>query len=195
MLWDNKAWLCPRRVFAATVGIVALFGVSIGEVVAQELPEKPVGRAATPKEIAAWDIDIAPDGEGLPPGTGTVARGSEIYAGQCLFCHGPVGNETRVHSLIVPRLRNNWCCATSVYDYIFRAMPFYAAQSLKPDEVYSLVAFVLFQNKIVPKDFVADASTLPGVKMPRAPSYEFNPWTTLLNPRPQPGNPWSRDNP
>lgn len=195
MLWDKKAWPRPHCVFAATVGIVALFGAGVGEVVAQELPGKPIGRTATAEEIAAFDIDIAPNGEGLPAGTGTVADGKEIYAAKCLACHGPVGNETRVHSLIVPRLRNNWCCATSVYDYIFRAMPFYQAQSLKPDEVYSLVAFVLFQNKIVPENFVADAGSLPGVKMPRAPSYEFNPWTTLVNPRPQPGNPWSRDNP
>lgn len=195
MLWDNKAWLRPHRVFAATVAVVALFGVGVGEVVAQELPGAPIGRTATPADIAAWDIDIAPGGEGLPAGSGTVAQGRDLYAESCADCHGPVGNETRVHSLIVPRLHDYWCCATSVYDYIFRAMPFYQPQSLEPDQVYSLVAFVLFQNKIVAEDFVADASSVPDVKMPRAPSYAFNPWTTLLSPLPQPGNPWSHDNP
>ena len=194
MRWDKKVWL-PSQVVAATVGIVALFGLNICQAAAQEMPKAPIGRTATADEIAAWNIDIAPDGTGLPAGSGTVAQGKELYAAACADCHGPVGNETRVHSLIVPRLHDYWCCATSVYDYIHRAMPFYQAQSLQPDEVYSLVAFVLFQNKIVPEDFVADAKSLPAVEMPRAPSYAFNPWTTLLSPLPEPGNPWSRDDP
>ncbi|WEX12239.1 cytochrome c [Chelativorans sp. AA-79] len=153
-----------------------------------------IGRAATSEEITAWDIDVAPDGEGLPAGSGAVMAGQKLYEAQCLFCHGPTGAETRAHSLIKPRLRNFWCCATSVYDYIYRAMPFHQPQSLQPDELYSLTAYVLFLNGIVPEDFVADAETLPAVEMPRAPSYAFNPWTTPDKVR-QPGDPWSSENP
>jgi len=150
-----------------------------------------IGRTATAAEIAAWDIDIAPDGTGLPPGSGTVAQGKDLYEGQCLTCHGPTGAETRAHSLLKPRVHDFWCCATSVYDYIYRAMPFYAPQSLTPDEVYAATAYVLYLNGIVPESFVADAGSLPAVAMPRAPSYAWSPWTTPDRIRQVGGDPWA----
>lgn len=183
----------PPIGFLVVVGGVVLFGAGIADVSAQNLPSKDVGRAATSEEIAAWDIDIEPDGTGLPPGSGTVAEGKEIYDAQCVICHGPTGAENPGDSGIVPNVRDLYCCATTVYDYIFRAMPYYAPQSLKPDEVYSLVALILYRNELVPEDFVADATTVPAVAMPEAPVYKPNPWTSGVIP--QPGDPWSHDNP
>lgn len=173
---------------------VLLFGISI--VAAQDgapISEKPIGRTATPAEIAAWNIDIEPDGKGLPPGSGTVAVGKQIYEAKCVACHGPTASENPGDTGIVPNLAKEWCCATTLYDYIHRSMPYFAAQSLKPDEIYSLVALLLYWSKIVPENFVADANTVPAVKMPAAPLYSMNSWTSGVIP--QPGNPWSREAP
>jgi len=141
------------------------------------------GHAATPRQIEAWDIDVGPDGKGLPPGRGTVAEGALIYAEQCAVCHGAKGEGARFEALAGrepsdfrfgkdPKLRdkrtvgNYWPYAPTLYDYINRSMPQAVPGSLKPDEVYSVVAYVLFLNGLVPKDAVLDARTLPAVVMP-----------------------------
>ncbi len=144
------------------------------------------GRPATQEEIAAWDIDVRPDGTGLPPGSGTVAQGALLYAGKCALCHGATGREGPADPLVGkdpdPRqtfpfgrgkpftppktIGNYWPYAATVYDYINRAMPLPAPGSLKPDEVYSLVAWLLFQNEIIPEQAVMNQETLPRVKMP-----------------------------
>ena len=142
------------------------------------------GRRATDAEVKAWDIDVMPDGAGLPPGRGTVKRGAAIYAEQCAVCHGAdgrggqydplVGREPsqgfpfgKDPALLTRRtIGNYWPYATTLYDYIARAMPQAVPGSLTPDEVYSLVAFLLFQNGIVPEDAVMTAQTLPKVEMP-----------------------------
>ncbi len=154
---------------------------------------QPIGRGATDAEIADWDIDIEPDGAGLPKGSGTVARGGEIYDAKCANCHGPTGSENPGDTAIVPNIANRYCCATTLYDYINRAMPYYASQSLRPEEIYSLVALLLNLNDIVPENFVANASTVPAVTMPQAANYGINPWTSDVIR--QPGYPWSHDNP
>jgi len=151
----------------------------------------PIGRDATAAEIRAWDIDIEPDGTGLPNDSGTVARGREIYDAKCLICHGPTGGENPGDTAITPNLANFYCCATTLYDYINRSMPYYAPQSLKPEEIYSLVALLLNLNDIVPNEFVADANTVPAVKMPAAEHYSVNPWTSGVIE--QLGDPWSHD--
>lgn len=151
----------------------------------------PIGRDATPAEITDWDIDIEPDGTGLPAGSGTVASGREVYDAKCLMCHGPTGGENPGDTGITPNLANFYCCATTLYDYINRAMPYFAAQSLKPEEIYSLVALLLHLNKIVPENFVANAKTVPAVTMPAAAHYSVNPWTSGIIE--QPGDPWSHD--
>ena len=171
-----------------------LFTASMVNVAAQDNTvnaNPPIGRDATAEEIAAWDIDIEADGTGLPAGSGTVARGREVYDAKCLICHGATGGENPGDTGITPNLANYYCCATTLYDYINRAMPYYAAQSLKPEEIYSLVALLLHLNNIVPKDFVADANTVPEVKMPAAPHYSVNPWTSGVIE--QPGDPWSHE--
>jgi cytochrome c len=155
--------------------------------------DPPIGRNASNAEIADWDIDIEPDGTGLPAGSGTVAEGRAVYDAKCAVCHGPNASENPGDTGIVPNLATIWCCATTLYDYIHRAMPYYAPKSLQPDETYSLVALLLYMSDIVEEDFVANAETVSAVRMPAAAQYGTNPWTSGVIR--QPGNPWSHENP
>jgi S-disulfanyl-L-cysteine oxidoreductase SoxD len=179
----------------AAVAILGGFLLAPNLIKAAEIP--PIGRTATTQEISNWDIDIEPDGTGLPPGSGSVAEGKPIYETQCASCHGPTASENPGDTGIVPNVAKLYCCATTLFDYIRRAMPYYSPRSLTPDQVYSLVALILNWNKIVPDDFTANAKTVPAVAMPEAPKYRMNPWTSrvLPQPIPQPGHPWSHDNP
>jgi cytochrome c len=145
------------------------------------------GRAATAAEAAAWDLDANPAGVGLPPGSGTHARGAVVYAQQCASCHGARGEGMGTGAAAYPKLvgrepregfpfgqdlkhvktvGNYWPYATTVYDYIRRAMPLTAPGSLAPDDVYALTAFLLAENEIIARDAVVDAASLPGVRMP-----------------------------
>jgi len=141
-----------------------------------------IGRPATPAEIAALDIDVGPDGAGLPAGRGTAAEGAPIYAARCASCHGKTGKEGP-NDVLVGRLTGDafpfakdprapktigsyWPYATTVFDYIRRAMPPDKPGSLRDDEVYGLVAFLLAANELIPQDAVVDAASLPKVKMP-----------------------------
>jgi len=141
-----------------------------------------IGRPATPAEIAALDIDVGPDGVGLPPGRGTAADGAPIYAARCASCHGKTGKEGP-NDLLVGRLPGDafpfakdprapktigsyWPYATTVFDYIRRAMPPDKPGSLRDEEVYGLVAYLLSLNELIAPDAVVDAASLPKVKMP-----------------------------
>ena len=135
-----------------------------------------LGRVATPDEIQAWDIDVAPDGEGLPAGRGTVKEGADVYAEYCAGCHGATGMEGPDPKLVsgqgtltsdhpVKTVGSYWPYATTLFDYIYRAMPFVAPQSLTPDQVYAVTAWILFQNGLLDKDAVLDQATLPKVRM------------------------------
>jgi cytochrome c len=140
-----------------------------------------LGTPATPDQIQGWDIDVRPDGSGLPQGSGTVAKGESIYAEQCAVCHGEKGQKpekgfdqladgrgTLASAKPVRTVGSNWPYATTVFDYVRRAMPFPSPQSLTPDEVYSVVAYLLYINDIVPREAVLNAQTLPKVRMPNA---------------------------
>ena len=125
-----------------------------------------IGRPASAAEIAAVDIDVRPDGAGLPAGTGTVATGKALYAAKCAACHGPTGTEGPNDKLVsltpnpdfsfgrdltqVRTIGNYWPYATTLFDYLWRAMPYNAPGSLTPDEVYSLTAYLLHLNQIEP---------------------------------------------
>ncbi len=169
--------------------LVALFGVSlfmIDGAGAEEPRPYGFGRPATDAEVKAWNIDAAPDGHGLPPGQGTVSQGAAIYTAKCASCHGATGIEGPQNRLVggqgslasdnpVKTIGSFWPYATTLYDYINRAMPLTAPQSLTPDEVYALVAWLLHQNDIIPPDAVMDAVTLPAVRMPNRAGFVSDP--------------------
>ena len=151
-----------------------------------------LGRLATDREIAAWNIDVSPDGRGLPQGSGTAARGKPLYEQQCGACHGMKGEGKPADRLVGGRGTLNtdkpvmtvgsfWPYATTVYDYVNRAMPFHAPQSLKPDEVYSITAYLLFLNGIVREGDVMDAASLPKVQMPNRNGFVTDPRPDLHN--------------
>ncbi|PON13903.1 MFS transporter [Candidatus Entotheonella serta] len=133
---------------------------------------------ATPEQVAGWDIDVRPDGRGLPPGKGGVLEGEDIYLQQCAVCHGEFGEGAGRYPVLVggdgslgtddpvKTVGSYWPYAATLFDYIRRTMPFGAAQTLNPGQIYALSAFLLYMNEIVDEDFVADANTLPTVNMP-----------------------------
>lgn len=139
-----------------------------------------LGRTATSADIAAIDIDIRPDGKGLPPGTGTVAEGEAIFAAKCAACHGAGGRKLPNVELPAPALvsdtifikrkgntiGNYWPYATTIFDYIRRTMPYNAPGSLTDKEVYSITAYLLNANQIIGKQQIMNAQTLPKVVMP-----------------------------
>lgn len=138
-----------------------------------------LGRPALPEEIAAWDIDVRPDGQGLPEGSGTVAEGEEIYLQQCASCHGdfgeglgrwPVlagGEDSLASEDPVKTVGSYWPFLSTVYDYVHRAMPFGNAQSLSDDEVYALTAYILYLNFLVEDyDFELSKENFTEIQLP-----------------------------
>jgi S-disulfanyl-L-cysteine oxidoreductase SoxD len=136
-----------------------------------------IGHAATPAEIAGWDIDVRGDGQGLPPGRGSARNGAKIFAEQCAACHGANGEGKPADELVggfgtlatakpVRTVGSYWPYATTLFDFIRRAMPFAAPQSLSADQVYAVSAYILYLNGIVAEDAVLDAHTLPAIAMP-----------------------------
>lgn len=141
-----------------------------------------LGRPATPDDIRRLDIDIMPDGRGLPTGRGTVAQGQAVYEAKCAACHGAKGEggpnealvgrnagDTFAHATnpkLVRTVGSYWPYATTLFDYTARAMPFPRPGSLSADETYGLVAYLLFLNGIAPEDAVMDQASLPKVRMP-----------------------------
>lgn len=136
-----------------------------------------LGRPLTPDEVQKIDITIAPDGAGLPAGSGSVAQGEAVYAKKCQGCHGAQGAGKPQDQLTggvgsigsakpVKTPVSFWPTATTIFDYVRRAMPIQAPESLTNDEVYAVTAYLLSIDAIVPKDAVLDAKSLPRVKMP-----------------------------
>lgn len=139
-----------------------------------------IGQEAKPEEIAGWDIDIRPDGEGAPPGRGSVKDGEEIFIAKCAACHGEFGESagrwpqlaggtgSLASSDPVKTVGSYFGSASTVLDYVRRAMPFGDAQSLSNDELYAVVAYLLNLSDIVDDSFVLSKDTLAKVKMPNA---------------------------
>jgi cytochrome c len=147
-----------------------------GAMLAQS-PKYGVGRAPTPEEVKSWDISVAPDGTGLPEGSGTAVQGKEVYASRCAKCHGgqgqggdegPLagGQGTLRSAKPLKTVGSFWPYATTLYDYTSRAMPFKQPGTLTHNQVYAVVAFVLYLNGIIGENTVMDAKSLPQVKMP-----------------------------
>lgn len=149
-----------------------------------KLPPLGLGRAALPEEIKAWDIDVRPDGTGLPPGKGTVKQGDEIFQAQCASCHGEFGQGNGRWPVLAggqgslkadrpeKTIGSFWSDLSTVYDYIYRAMPFGNARSLSADETYALTAYLLYLNDIVKdEDFELSDKNFTTVKLPNAGSF------------------------
>jgi S-disulfanyl-L-cysteine oxidoreductase SoxD len=136
-----------------------------------------IGRAATPAEIAGWNIDIGRDGSGLPPGNGSVAHGRDVFARQCAGCHGATGEGgvgerlvggqgTLATSKPVRTVGSYWPYAPTLFDYIRRAMPQSAPGSLSNDDTYAVSAYILNLNGLLPDAATLDAKSLAEIKMP-----------------------------
>jgi len=166
----------PKPFIALCVGLS--FGVNVlaGAAFAGKYN---LGREALPEEVAAWDIDVRPDGQGLPVGKGTVAQGEEKFAEQCAACHGDFGEgvdrwpvlagglDTLKSDNPVKTVGSYWPFLSTVFDYVHRAMPFGYAQSLSNNEVYALVAYILYLNEVVDDpEFELSNENFNSIKLP-----------------------------
>jgi len=167
-----------KLTFASTA---ALAGIWLAGVAAQEGPG--LGVPATAEQVAGWDISIGPDGAGLPPGSGTAAAGKAVYEAKCLACHGVDGagrpNDVLVggqgtmrEAAPIRTIGSYWPYATTVFDYIRRAMPFVTPHSLTADETYAVTAYLLALNGVIAQEAVMDATTLPKVVMPNKANFD-----------------------
>jgi S-disulfanyl-L-cysteine oxidoreductase SoxD len=174
--------------------------IELGRASDESLPSRyGIGREASTEEIALLDIDVMPDGAGLPPGRGTPAQGAALYAARCAACHGVDGTGASAGALVAEgdphewvdgtarnafstrTVGNYWPYAPTLFDYVRRAMPFDQPGSLTDDEVYAVVAWLLWKNDLVGEDAVMDAVTLPAVVMPARD--RFVPDDRLTSPR------------
>jgi S-disulfanyl-L-cysteine oxidoreductase SoxD len=164
------------------LSLMCAFAFGAGAVSAQSLN---LGKPISAADFAAWDIDVEPDGAGLPPGSGTSDQGAPIFADNCSACHGDGGKGAQTTSSGAPAappvvsdakrngiddttltIANYWPYATTLFDYIRRAMPWTSPRSLTDDQVYALTAYILAQNKLIDEKQVINAQTLPKVQMP-----------------------------
>src|SRR5438477_8891903 len=158
--------------------LIAASGLAMASGAAFAAESPNLGRAATPEEIASWDISIGPDGVGLPPGSGTPKQGEAVYAAKCIACHGEKGAGKPNDQLVggqgtlpgdkppVKTVGSFWPYATTVFDYVRRAMPYNESKSLTNDEVYAVVAYILQLNGIIGENDLMNAQTLPRALMP-----------------------------
>ena len=158
---------CSRLLAAAIVLSVSATALAQG-------PTYRLGTTPSEEEIKARDTAVSPQGKELPPGSGTVSQGSTVYAQKCVACHGPNGTGTTLHRGLIPlgnakpvKIEGSLVpYATTVWDFINRAMPWTAPGTLTPNEVYAVTAFVLFLNGVIQETDVLDATTLPKIRMP-----------------------------
>lgn len=164
--------------------LLTVLGVSLaGTGIAMAQEDYGLGREATEEEIAGWNIDVPPSGVGLPAGSGSVMEGKKVYESQCQSCHGAVGKSSSMDRLVggegrlasekpMKTVGSYWPYATTLYDYIHRAMPFNSPQSLSAEETYAVTAYVLYLNGIVDDDAVLDADSLREIQMPNRNGFE-----------------------
>ena len=168
-----------RKPLLALTAVLALgSGAALAQSTGSQSPS--LGKPISEADIKAWDISVLPDGTNLPPGSGTSAQGAKIYGEKCIACHaeggkgggapgaGPlVGGAPLTNGIETAKtIANYYAYATTVFDYIRRAMPYNAPRSLSDNEVYALTAYILSLNKLISDNDVMDAKTLPQVKMP-----------------------------
>lgn len=177
--------------------IAVALAATCGSAGAEPTTRFGIGRPASPAEIAAWDIDVRADGAGLPPGRGSVREGRGLYADHCAACHGERGQGAAPGSLGASQTQpfeplvggagtlntarplktvgSFWPYAPTLFDFINRAMPFNAPQSLSPDQVYAISAYVLHLNGLLAEDAALDAASLPKVAMPNRNGFTTDP--------------------
>lgn len=179
---------------ARSLTVIALLSYSVALLYSEptsasgwgQSPSFGVGRAPKPEELRAMDIDIAPDGTGLPSGSGTAAAGKVVYTSRCETCHGPTGTEgpqeaiaggkgTLASARPQKTVGSYWPYATTLWDYIRRAMPFDHPGTLTNDQIYSVTAYVLFLNGIVGDQDVIDQASLPKIQMPNRHGFVVDP--------------------
>lgn len=163
------------RKFLRAAAPAALFALA-SPAFAQQSPN--LGKPISAEDLAAWDISVGPDGAGLPPGSGTVKQGEAVFAAKCQACHGEKGAGTPNDRLVggqgslpgdkppIKTVGSYWPYATTLFDYIRRAMPFNESKSLTSDEVYGVVAYLLNLNGVIPESETVNAQSLPKVTMP-----------------------------
>ena len=161
--------------FLKALAVSAILSISPSQLAAETLG---LGRVATDNEVSAWDIDVRPDGAGLPAGSGDVETGEEIFAEQCAACHGDFGEGVDRWPVLaggqgtlssddpVKTIGSYWPYLSTVFDYVNRAMPFGNAQSLSGDEVYALTAYLLYVNDLVEDDFELSQDNFLEVGLP-----------------------------
>ncbi len=173
-MWSKRGVVRLAIAFAAS-GLVAASGIA--QSVRPEALRFGFGKPAAPAEIAGWDIDVRPDGKGLPPGRGTVAQGQQIYDEKCASCHGTFGESTDYMPIAggvgtlatdqpIRTTGSKLNHATTLWDYINRAMPFGNPKTLTADEVYALTAYVLHLNDILSAAAALDRDAIVKLRMP-----------------------------
>ena len=178
------------REFCLFLPMVMALGLSVP---AQAQHHYGIGRVATPAEIDGWNIDIGRNGENLPAGSGSVSHGHEIFDQQCAACHGAKGEGGVGDRLVggqgtiatpkpVKTVGSFWPYAPTLFDYIRRAMPQNAPQSLGNDDVYAVSAYILSMNGLLPGDATLDAKTLSAIKMPNRNMFIEDPRPDVKNP-------------
>jgi S-disulfanyl-L-cysteine oxidoreductase SoxD len=171
---------------------VAICSIAMLGAAAEDKARFNIGRAVSEAELAAWNIDVTPDGAGLPPGRGSVRQGKAIYDAKCLACHGSEGrghpmdplaggHSTLTSATPIKTIGSYWPYATTVFDYVRRAMPLDRPQSLSANEVYAVTAYLLHLNGIVGADATMDAKTLPKVRMPNLRAFRPDPRPDVTN--------------
>ncbi|MFM0309776.1 cytochrome c [Paraburkholderia sp. RL17-383-BIF-A] len=188
---DGHRKITPARTALATLLSLAMLAscassAPVARVAQHTGAAHEIGTPLTEQDLAAWNIDVAPDGRGLPAGSGDVATGAHVFAAKCAACHGAqgqgglgdalVGGQGTLASAKPKRtVGSYWPYATTLFDYIRRAMPYNAPESLSADEVYAVSAFLLNQNGIVPANTRLDAASLPRVVMPNRGGFVADP--------------------
>ena len=183
---ESRGWprWCSIHTLLSGIGHSVTVSLMLVSSASAQQPSQPaslghygIGTPLTEARLAPWNIDVAPDGLNLPAGQGTVAAGRTLYAAQCAACHGAQGEGGQGDRLVggagtlasakpIRTVGSYWPYATTLYDYIRRAMPLYAPQSLSSDEVYAVSAYVLHLNGLWPEDKTLDADALRRIQMP-----------------------------
>lgn len=173
------------RRLSVVLGLGLLVGTAAA---AAPLPQPHFGQSLTSADLKD-EVSIPPSGAGLPPGSGSVAQGQQVYANVCASCHGDKlqgikatgapaligGRGTLTSAKPLKTVESYWPYATTVFDYVRRAMPFNAPGSLSDDQVYAVTAYVLAQGHVIQPDLVIDAKTLPRIRMPNVDGFESDP--------------------